>query len=580
MKQNPPVYPRIIHVSKTGNDEGPGNHQRPFLTIRRAAEVARPGDTVTVHKGIYRESVCPVRGGTSNRARITYRAAAGERVSIRGSERITGWIRKAGGVWKVRCPNTLFGDYNPYRLTISGPWLNYGAWHHRGDIYLNGVALREVKAASELGRMHGAWHARAGKSTTTILAHFGNLDPNREEVEINVRESLFMPKVTGLNYITVAGFDFRHAAPNWAPPTIELQAGAVGPRMGKEWIIEHCTIEYSRCVGIILGMAPGTNHKNIDLFGGHIVRHNVIRHCGQAGIAGQRGATRCEIVGNLIEETNDRKEFGGWETAAIKFHQSVDTVIRGNLIRGVYKQIQGAYGIWVDFGNQGTRITGNIIHHTMEEAIFLEMDHGPTLIDNNIMVGGGIRSNSKNTVFAHNLLVDFPFNYVPDGQKRRSEYYRPHTGIVVGREPAFHRGDQWYHNLFIRSGLDRVPQAPGFVSNFNVFYEGAIKSSFGDAHSKTKPLLSRFSIKGRRTGTLVSFSVKASLLHTGGPQVNSRLVGVFPMVKQTIEDRDGRPIRVDTDFLGYPRRQPLAGPLADPKTRVTKIGWSMKKPRQ
>ena len=33
-----------------------------------------------------------------------------------------------------------------------------------------------------------------------------------------------------------------------------------------------------------------------------------------------------------IEHANYRREFGGWETAAIKFHNSVDTVIEGNLI--------------------------------------------------------------------------------------------------------------------------------------------------------------------------------------------------------------------------------------------------------
>jgi len=45
--------------------------------------------------------------------------------------------------------------------------------------------------------------------------------------------------------------------------------------------------------------------------------------------AGQKGATRSIISGNFIEDTNYSKEFGGWETAAIKFHNSVDTDING-----------------------------------------------------------------------------------------------------------------------------------------------------------------------------------------------------------------------------------------------------------
>ena len=42
----------------------------------------------------------------------------------------------------------------------------------------------------------------AGK-TTTIRANFDKANTNAELTEINVRESIFMPKVTGLKYITV-----------------------------------------------------------------------------------------------------------------------------------------------------------------------------------------------------------------------------------------------------------------------------------------------------------------------------------------------------------------------------------------
>ena len=87
--------------------------------------------------------------------------------------------------------------------------------------------------------------------------------------------------------------------------------GAVGPRMGKHWIIENGTIDHARCVGIIFGQAPGFDYTDIDAFGDHIVRNNVIRRCGPAGIAGQKGATRSVISGNLIEDiphgqTDDR----------------------------------------------------------------------------------------------------------------------------------------------------------------------------------------------------------------------------------------------------------------------------------
>jgi hypothetical protein len=49
-----------------------------------------------VHAGEYREWVKPQRGGLSDQRRITYQAAGGEHVIIKGSERITGWTRQRG----------------------------------------------------------------------------------------------------------------------------------------------------------------------------------------------------------------------------------------------------------------------------------------------------------------------------------------------------------------------------------------------------------------------------------------------------------------------------------------------------
>ena len=87
---------REIHVSKMGSESAAGSVDQPLLTIQRAAQLAEPGDTVVVHGGTYREWVKPARGGTGEDARITYRAAPGEEVVIKGSERITSWTRLGG----------------------------------------------------------------------------------------------------------------------------------------------------------------------------------------------------------------------------------------------------------------------------------------------------------------------------------------------------------------------------------------------------------------------------------------------------------------------------------------------------
>jgi len=567
------VSAREIHVAKTGSDSASGSQDNPLLTINKAASVAQPSDIVTVHAGTYREWVKPLRGGTGENERITYRAANGEKVFIKGSERITSWIHQGGGVWQVELPHSFFGVYNPYALNVSGGWLNYGNWHHRGDVYLNGEAFYEKQTAEEVDQAEQSWHCRVDKEKTITRANFGKANPNAEMTEINVRESIFMPQITGLKYITVDGFHFMHAAANWAPPGLEFQMGAVGTRMGRHWIIQNCTIINARCVGIILGHAPGVDYNDIDAFGDHIIRNNIIRRCGQAGIAGQKGATRSLISGNFIEDTNYRKEFGGWETAAIKFHNSVDTVISGNLIRGVFHQQQGAFGIWIDYANQGIRITGNVIYNTQAATVFLEMDHGPTLVDNNILIGKEVRSNSEATVFAHNLFVDCGYQYNPD-TKRRSAYYTPHTTKAVGRKTGTPQDEMWFNNIFIRQGLDDVKDAPGYKSDYNIFLEGARKSSFGDEISIVDPLVTGFELENHPVGVTIRFSMNDDASRLKGPWVDTGLVGIFSTVGQSIEDRFGNPIKVDTDINGKKFTKPFAGPLADIKQGENTFEWT------
>ena len=37
------------HVAKTGNDKSSGMLNAPFLTIQAAANIAQPGDIITIH---------------------------------------------------------------------------------------------------------------------------------------------------------------------------------------------------------------------------------------------------------------------------------------------------------------------------------------------------------------------------------------------------------------------------------------------------------------------------------------------------------------------------------------------------
>jgi alpha-N-arabinofuranosidase len=140
-----------FHVAITGSDTSPGTQAAPLLTIQRGADLAQPGDTVTVHVGVYRERVNPPRGGESDARRIVYQAAPGEKVVITGSEEVKKWEKVQDGVWKATLPNTFFGRFNPFAELISGDWFDAkGRSHHAGAVYLNAHCLTEAVSLEEV----------------------------------------------------------------------------------------------------------------------------------------------------------------------------------------------------------------------------------------------------------------------------------------------------------------------------------------------------------------------------------------------------------------------------------------------
>jgi hypothetical protein len=85
-----------IYVATNGSDAStqPANIKAPFKTIQKATSVAKPGDTVYVRAGVYRETVRPTNSGTAQ-ARITFRPYNNEKVIVNGTALIpsTSWKR-------------------------------------------------------------------------------------------------------------------------------------------------------------------------------------------------------------------------------------------------------------------------------------------------------------------------------------------------------------------------------------------------------------------------------------------------------------------------------------------------------
>ncbi len=615
------------HVSPQGHDSNKGSFLAPFKTISKAASIAVAGDTITVHQGVYREMVVPPRGGNSDVKRITYRAAPGEKVEIKGSEIIKGWQEIKPGLWMVSIPYHFFGRYNPYTDKVYGDW--YNGWVHTGEVYLEGRPLSELDSLYKIKDNHGAakkrigdtthaldiyhtWYTRSDSGYTNIYARFGNVDPNKAMVEINVRPACFYPDRNFINYITIQGFEMSQAATQWAAPTAE-QPGLIGTNWSKGWIIENNIIHDSKCSGITLGKdrytgdntwskdksIDGSLHYNEmvhrviaygwnkDSIGSHIVRNNTIYNCGEAGICGSFGGAYSHITGNHIYNIYTYRVYGGAEMGAIKLHAAVDAQINDNYVH------HANIGLWLDWMTQGTRVSGNLFHDNNEMDFFIEVSHGPYLVDNNFFLStASIRDMSQGGAFVHNVIGG-AVSFSP--QKRKTPFFSPHTTHWLGIQHITGGDNRYYNNVFTGSPetakMSDTAHWPRWVkwryglavydsslfemtADGNLYTNGkfAVPGVFETQVAKTVGAPPVFNADKRGVVTL-QWNVPASKRQ----EITTAILGKAIVPAQYFENPDGRPLKIDRDYFGRQRNTvtPNVGPL-EPVSAKNIILWPKK----
>ncbi len=574
---------REYHVSVSGNDKHKGTAAEPLRTISAAARSARPGDVITVHEGVYRERINPPRGGKSDKKRIVYQATPGEKVIIKGSEVIKNWQKVQNDTWKVSIPNSFFGDFNPYSDLIHGDWFNpKGRDHHTGAVYLKGHWLTEAAKLEDVLKPVGntpLWFGRVEETNTTIWAQFKDVNPNEDEVEINVRRTVFYPDKPGINYITVRGFTMMHAATPWAPPTAE-QIGLIGTHWSKGWIIEDNDIRYSTCVGITLGkhgdqwdntsqntatgyvetieraLKKGWSKENI---GHHVVRKNHISHCEQAGLVGSMGAVFSTITDNVIHDIHVRRLFTGAEMAGIKIHAAIDTLISHNHI---YRTCRG---IWLDWMAQGTLVTRNLLHDNKpSEDLFVEVNHGPFLIEHNLFLSPiALFDMSQGGAYAHNLFAGRIVHRPELG--RETPFHPPHSTKVGGLRNIQGGDDRFYNNIFVNhNGLTSYDKAalPMHMAG-NVFLKGAQPSKQEQNPIVRSEFDPDIKLVEKSDGTYLEITLEKVRGQQQCQVVTTELLGKAKIPNLSYEQPDGLPYLIDTDYSSRKRNadNPFPGPF-------------------
>ena len=641
---------REYHVAVTGCDFEDGTKDHPFRTISRAALLAMPGDRVIVHEGEYREWVKPAQGGTSSVSRITYEAAEGERVVIKGSEQITCWEPVEGSVWKAVLPNSFFGTYNPYKEVLGGDWFIYPNDNslHTGDVYLNGKSFYEAKSLEEVKnpviRTEGVnppwtrhpepilhpedtmyqWYAETDQETTVIYANFQGVNPNEELTEINVRKCCFYPEKTGLNYITVRGFEMAQAACPWTPPTAD-QPGLLGTNWSKGWIIENNKIHDAKCSGISIGKEASTGHNlctrthrkpgyqyqmeavfrarqigwSKETIGSHVIRNNEIYDCGQNGIVGHMGCVFSEIAHNHIYNIAVKHEYFGYEIGGIKLHAAIDVQIHHNNIHNC------TLGTWLDWQAQGTRVSKNL-YYANDRDLMVEVTHGPYLVDNNIFASDYNFDNiAQGGAYLHNLCCGTMRR--EDVLDRSTPYHFPHTTEVAETTVVYSGDDRIYQNVFLGGAVTYTEQSlhgtegyDGHTNSLEEYISDVISRGNGDleqfkhvkqpVYIRGNAYLKGAKPYGREENTHVSdmdpavrivetdgktyleLNVEKEMLEIPTEIYNSGKLGTPRITEAAYENPDGTPIVFDTDYLDQSRNgQPAAGPIEGLKEGMNRI---------
>lgn len=457
------------------------------------------------------------------------------------------------------------------------------------------------------------WCCEVDEENTVIYANFQGADPNRELAEINVRRSCFYPEATGLNYITVRGFELAQAATVWAPPTDD-QPGLIGPNWSKGWIIENNIIHDAKCSAVSLGKEastgngahsrwhrkPGYQYQMEAVFrgrqagwcreriGSHIVRNNRIYDCGQNGIVGHMGCIFSEIYGNEISNIAVKHEFYGHEIAGIKLHAAIDVQIHDNYIHDC------TLGTWLDWQAQGVRVSRNIYHRNNRD-FFVEVSHGPYLADNNIFTSPYCFDNAaQGGAYAHNLCLGFHNHY--NVLNRSTPYHLPHSTEVLGTVPVYGGDDRWFQNLFVggteegrsygTAEYDGSPvsleeyigrflalghgdleqyekvKEPAYIDG-NIYFRGA-KAFEREEHCFLDDRDPEAALTEEGDSLFLEITLPEEMFEVKTETVTSEKLGMTRLSEARFEAPDGTALSLDHDMIGKRRgKNPVPGPLEE-----------------
>jgi len=405
-------------AAESASDEGPGTPEQPLRTIGKAAELAAPGDTISVRPGVYREAIKLSQEATADQPLVLRGDTRDGEVVLTGVDVIDGWERLADEerpIWMKRQWTHVWCGWNENMSHGAEPPIGRCEQVvYRDELLAHVLALDEMQPGTFVADPKGE------QALYVWLPDGG--DPNGVDVQVAVRNALLV--IEGA-HIEVSGLTLRYAANSAQHGALEV--------LGAHNKVSDCLVEWTNGSGVSF---RGEGHQLIAI---------TSQHNGQMGMGG--GGVDCLLVDCALLHNNVKGFPSGWEAGGIKVTHALRTDIRRMTSIG-----NGGTGIWYDIDNRECEISECWVEDNADSGIFIEISgRGGINVHDNICIGNGTGGNwaasgislgeSTDCEVHHNLCIGNP-----TGIGIREQGPRTFPGRDDGADVTYHNERHHIHH--------------------------------------------------------------------------------------------------------------------------------------
>lgn len=377
--------PSTWHVSTAGRDSASGTAAAPLRTIAAAIRQARSGDRIVVHAGSYHEEIEIPRD-----KRLTV-SAAGGRVWLEGSRRVSGWRRDGNAYvhsgWKAEfdsSPTYHWGEPDNTEEYWSFIDPKHPMAAHPDQVWVGGRAQKQVASRSDV--RPGTFYVDYAGDRLVVGS-----DPTGRSVRASDIAKAISIRGAGSSVSGIGVRRFAPSVPHMGAVTVEAPAVT----------LSDMRIEGNATTGLHVSARGAT------LTGLSLTRNGMLG-------AGATYADGLRVLGIRVRHNNTERFNYSPVAGGLKVDRS-----RGILVRDSEFSNNAGTGLWLDESSYRIRVANSTMRNNLKHGLSLEISAravvGDTVITGN--AGDGIKVNNTSDVALWNNTVignGRPVNIVQD----------------------------------------------------------------------------------------------------------------------------------------------------------------------